>query len=195
MLDPFLEDYHATGYRPAWEAARRMARAASFQTAGEWRYLSNPINSLARMHQETQDPFYKHHADRLWYEHANPDRNEWWSGDHGSRVAVQYAPLNEDLAKSWREIAAQHADRLDNVDSYAGLYRMTGNVKWARRAAEVVRVDVAKLRGQGGHDGDAMMLGLFDDTQHVLATIRELCFAGDAVLAGREALGQEERSP
>ncbi len=195
MLDPFLEDYHATGYRPAWEAARRMARAASFQTAGEWRYLSNPINSLARMYQETQNPFYKHHADRLWYELANPDRNAWWSGDHGSRMAVQYASMNEDMAKSWRDIAANHDDRLSNVDSYAGLYRMSGNVRWARRVAEVVRVNVAKLRRQDGQDGDAMMLGLFDDTQHVLATVREMCFAGDVALAGREALVPEESNP
>ena len=193
MLDPFLEDYHATGYRPAWEAARRMAQAASFQVAGDWRYLSNPINSLARMYQETQEPFYKHHADRLWYDQANPDRNEWWVLDHGSRVAVQYAPLNEDMAKSWQDIAAKHNDRLNNVDSYAGLYRMTGDVKWARRAAEVVRIDVAKLRGREGQDRDEMMVGLFGNTQHVLAMVRELCYAGDAVLVGREAVVQEEK--
>jgi hypothetical protein len=185
MLDPFLEDYHATGYRPAWDAAVRMGKAAANQLEGDWRYLSNPLNSLARMYQETQDPFYKQHADRLWNERCDPDRNEWWQIDHGTRMAVQYSAINPQCAKAWEQIATQNKTRLNHVDSYAGLYRLTGDAKWARRAADRVDAVIKDLRADRAQAKSPIMKALPEATQHVLANVRELCYAGEAVLLGR----------
>jgi hypothetical protein len=137
------------------------------------------------MYQETQDPFYKQHADRLWNERCDPDRNEWWQIDHGTRMAVQYSAINPQCAKAWEQIANDNKTRLCHVDSYAGLYRLTGDAKWARRAADRVDAVIKDLRADRAQAKSPIMKALPEATQHVLANVRELCYAGEAVLLGR----------
>jgi hypothetical protein len=172
MLDPFVDYYHATGYRPAWEAAERMAGAMAKVTSGEWRYISNPTAGLARMYLETQNPFYKEHADRIWNTLCYPEKNDWWLIDHGDRMVMWYSQLNPQCKELWKDwslnpkktgrFAAQ--PRFAGADVLAALYLETGDPKYA----EAVRKAVPAARP-------------VNLTQHVLAGLRAWCYAGGAL--------------
>jgi hypothetical protein len=182
MLDPFVDYYHATGYRPAWEAAERMAGAMAKVTSGEWRYISNPTAGLSRMYLETQNPFYKEHADRIWNTLCYPEKNDWWLIDHGDRMVLWYSQLNPQCKELWKDwslnpektgrFAAQ--PRFGGADVLAALYLETGDPKYA----EAVRKAVPVAR--------PMKL-----TQHVLAELRSWCYAGWAVTAPDPAPAKE----
>lgn len=104
MLCPFLEYYHADGYKPSWEMAKRMAKAMDKTYSGAWRYISNPLVGSIRMYSETGDEAYKRTADRIWKDLCFPDKNQWMSYSHGSRMALWYGSFNKDcmkLAKAW----------------------------------------------------------------------------------------------
>jgi hypothetical protein len=103
MLCPYLEYYHADGYRPAWEMAKRTARAMSHTYSGSWRYISNPIIGHTRMYLETGDVKHKQIADRIWKDLCAPDRNTWMNASHGSRMGTWYGQINEECNTLWRQ--------------------------------------------------------------------------------------------
>ena len=103
MLCPYLEYYHATGYRPAWEMAEMTAAAMDHTYDGSWRYIINPLVGSIRMYLETGDAKYKRTADRIWNDLMRPDRNDWWGGTHGSRLARWYAPFNPECMDAWKK--------------------------------------------------------------------------------------------
>jgi hypothetical protein len=172
MLDPFVDYYHATGYRPAWEAAERMAGAMAKVTSGEWRYISNPTAGLARMYLETQKPFYKEHADRIWNTLCYPERNDWWLGDHGDRMVLWYSQVNPQCKELWKawSLNPEKKDKFSNQPRFAGvdvrtaLFLETGDPKYA----EAVKKAIPAVRP-------------VELTQHVLASLRAWCYAGWAV--------------
>lgn len=101
MLDPFLDCWLLTGYRPAWEGALRMGHGMAQVRSGSWRYLSNPIAGLARLYTHTHDPEWKRHADRIWTDLCDPDRNMWFQADHGNRMVLWCAPPNPKVDQAW----------------------------------------------------------------------------------------------
>jgi hypothetical protein len=176
MLDPFMEYYHATGYRPAWDACRRMAQAMSKVGSGSWRYISNPSTGLTRMYLETQDPFYKQHADRIWNTLCYPEKNQWWLIDHGDRMVMWYSQINEQCKEIWKDWALnpEKKDRLTGADAMAALYLETGD---ARYAAAVLK-QIPAQRPQS-------------ITQHVLAALRAWCYTGETVARAKAAAKAE----
>lgn len=168
MLDPLVNYYHATGYRPAWEAAERMAGAMAKVTSGTWRYISNPTAGLARMYQETRNPFYKEHADRIWNTLCYPERNEWWLIDHGDRMVQWYSPINPQCKELWKAwtLNPEKKGRFDGVDAMAALYLEAGDARYA----EAVAKGTPKTRPE-------------TITQHVFAGLRAWCYVGDVLKA------------
>jgi hypothetical protein len=180
MLDPFMELYHVTGYRPAWEACERMARGMAEQREGSWRYISNPLAGLARMHLETQDPFYKQHADRIWEDLCNPDRNTWYVMDHGNRAILYYHQLNEKVTDLWKQWADVKPEWVDGLDLMALLHEKTGDIRYAQAAAK-------GLSGAKMQSPDPMRWQIGTITQYVLAHLREQCYASKAIAAAQAA--------
>ncbi len=179
MLDPFLEDFHATGYQPSWEAAVRMAHGMSEQRAGTWRYVSNPIAGLSRMYLETQDPFYLQHAKRIWVDVAYPDRADWWVLDHGSRMALYFSQVDADFHKQWAEMALREGAqaRFPHLDTQARLYQQTRDPRYAQLGAQTME---KLLREYLGAAAEPLRWSTPTITQHVLAGVRELMYADPA---------------
>ncbi len=171
MLDPYLDFYYATGYRPARDAAERLAAGMMQVTSGTWRYLSNPISGLTRMYLDTQKPLYKEHADRLWNTLCHPEKNEWWVGDHGDRMVMWYSQINPQCKAIWTEWTLNPAKkgRFSGVDVLTALYRQTGDRKYADEAEKAIPTRLVD------HRGNAASVG----TQHVLAAVRALCYAAE----------------
>lgn len=195
MLDPFLELYHATGYRPAWEAAERMAKAMAEQRTGSWRYISNPVAGLARMYLETQDVFYKKHADRIWKDICAPDRNRWYAGDHGSRMALYYSQFNDDCKKFWKDISEKEEKQksFQSLDSLAALYGETGNIRYAKEAAKNFSVLAANCQRYDPKREDPFWWGIAYPSQHVLSALRQMVYASEAIEAGRRTEAKENQ--
>lgn len=181
MLDPFLELYHVTGYTPAWEASERMARGMAEQRDGSWRYISNPIAGLSRMYLETQLPYYKEQADRLWRELCAPDRNEWWLIDHGNRMALYYSQLNDECQRLWNEWTDSKPDRFQGLDVLAAQYRRTGDIKYAQAALKHFHEYQRQAQEYDPERQDALRWSIGTHTQHVLVHIREMCYASTAL--------------
>ena len=191
MVDPFLEMYHVTGYLPAREAAERMARAmahpgAAFLDYG-WRYLSNPIAALSRMYLETREQSWRELADGLWSRYARPDRNRWFAGDHGARMAVLYGRLDEEARRVWIErTGAAGEDRaFHHLDALAALYEDTGDPKYARAMVPVFESYAAAARRRDPERQDPLRWGIANATQHVLAAAREMMYASRALAEAR----------
>lgn len=182
MLDPFVEMYHATGNRQGWEAAERMAVAMSRQKSGGWRYLSNPVTGLTRMYLETQLQFYKEHADRLWNDLCMPDRNEWFNGDHGSRMAMSYSQINDDCKRLWREMT-DTKKAFHTLDALAAQYEQTGDAKYAQWSAEQFQARVDRIQSYDPERKNPMLWSTAMHTQHVLAALREMVYASKALEA------------
>jgi hypothetical protein len=164
MVDPYLDYYYATGYRPARDAAIRLADGMTTVTKGTWRYISNPVAGLTRMYLDTQNPNYKQHADRLWNTLCFPDQNEWYTADHADRMVMWYSQINPQCLELWKSWALdpKTPDRFVGVDSLTMLYQITKDQKYAQAAMKKL-----PTRRQEGI------------TQHVLATLRALCYAGE----------------
>ncbi len=195
MLDPFLDMYRMTGYRPAWDATQAMADAMTRQQMGTWRYLSNPVAGLARMALETQDPNYRAHADRLWRDLCYPERNNWWIMDHGSRAAMYYAQINPECETLWRAWALrQRPARFVGMDAMAALYKKSGDPNYAEAALRDFQNSETQLFGNGLVRRDPLRWGIEGSTQAVLAGIRRMVYAGSAVEAARK-LVQEGKIP
>ncbi|MCY3738664.1 MAG: hypothetical protein OXG13_19860 [Gemmatimonadaceae bacterium] len=191
MVDPFLEMYHVTGYLPAWEASRRMARAmarpgAAFHDYG-WRYLSNPIAGLARMYLETGEEAWRQEADRLWSTYARPDRNRWYAGGHGARMALWYGRINEEVRRLWIErTGAGEEDRaFHHLDALAALYEETGDLKYADAMVPVFDSYAAGARRRDPEREDPLRWGIAHATQHILAAVREMMYASRALAEAR----------
>jgi hypothetical protein len=127
MLDPFMEQWFLTGYRPAWDAARRMAGAMAQTQSGTWRYLSNPIAGVSRMYLETHEPYWKEQADRMWNTLCYPEKNTWWEGPHGARMAMWYSQINPQCAQVWRDwsVNTQKPGRFNEPDALAAQHATT----------------------------------------------------------------------
>ena len=164
MLDPFLDYYYATGYRPARDAAERLAKGMATVTSGTWRYLSNPIAGLSRMYLDTQNPFYKEHADRIWNTLCFPDKNEWFTTDHANRMVLWYSQINPRCLQLWKEWTLNPDKKgcFDGIDILAGLYQITGDRAYADAAIKQLPT--------------GRMVAI---TQYVLADLRALCYAGE----------------
>jgi hypothetical protein len=182
MIDPFLELYHATGYRPGFEAAERMARAkARSRGVGlSGRYLNNQVTDLARMYLETQDPFYKKEADRIWIDACYPDRGDWFAIDHGSRMAIIYSQLNADCLRIWKEMALEgmaSGRPFQDLDSLAMLYQLTGDKQFA--IAGLKRFDgvAAALQEKEPTRGDPLRWSFTVQPQMILYTLRPLVYS------------------
>jgi hypothetical protein len=164
MLDPFLDYYYVTGYKPARDAAERLAGGMAKVTSGEWRYISNPIAGLSRLYLDTQNPFYKEQADRLWKTLCYPEQNTWWVIDHGDRMVLWYSQLNPQCKELWKAwtLDPEKKDRFTGVDVLTALYLETGEARYGAAAA------------RGLPRKAAMALG---STQAELAAVRAWCYA------------------
>jgi hypothetical protein len=186
MLDPFLEMYHATGYRPAWDAASRMARGMANQRSGTWRYISNPVAGLARMYHETQEPFYKEQADRIWNELCFPDKNQWWVADHGHRMVLYYAPLNEQCRKAWEEGTLAPDGRFNGLDVVSARHLATGDGKLAGAVARQVKAWHKQSKTDAPTlTDDPLTRGILGPTQFLWTQARELLYAGATLKAAK----------
>lgn len=194
MLDPFLEYYHVTGYQPAWEASERMARGMAEQRDGSWRYISNPIAGLSRMYLETQQPFYKEQADRLWKELCAPDRNEWWLIDHGNRMVLYYGQLNDECKKLWNEWTDTTKDRFQGLDVLAAQYRRTGDIKYAKMALKHFREYQTQSQEYDFEREDPLRWSIGSHTQHILVHVREMCYASSALAAAQVSESAEDKA-
>jgi hypothetical protein len=181
MLDPFLELYHATGFLPAWEAAVRMARGMAEQRDGAWRYISNPIAGLSRMYLETQEPFYKEQADRIWTQLCAPDRNDWWKMDHGNRMALYYSQINEDCKRLWCEWTDGKKDRFTGLDVLAAQYQRTGDLKYARAVLDTFLQYQKDQQGYDPQRTDPLRWSIGHTTQFILVHTREMMYASQAI--------------
>ncbi len=193
MLDPFLEMYHATGYRPAWDATVRCASAMAEQRTGSWRYISNPVAALSRLYLETQNPFYKEQADRIWKDLCEPDRNRWYDHDHGARMALYYSQLNPDCKRIWKEMSDSKEARkpFQFLDSLAALYEQTGDTSYATTALKVFRAQAANCQRYDPKREDPMMWSISMHTQHNLAALRQMVYASKAI---QDALDLEAKA-
>ncbi|MDA1142887.1 MAG: hypothetical protein O3B01_30365 [Planctomycetota bacterium] len=180
MLDLFLELYHATGYRPGFEAAERMARAmSSYRHPGGYRYLNNPIGGLARMYLETQDPFYKKEADRLWMDHCVPGNgNGWADGPHGSRMTMYYSQINADCKRHQMEMK----DGVTGLsyDSMAMFYAETGDKRYAKQAQASFRQPQV-FQQYDPKRSDPLTWSIALHTQHILDSLRMLLYASGMI--------------
>ncbi len=168
MLDPFLDCYYATGYRPARDAAERMANAMSQVSSGTWRYISNPIAGLSRMYLDTQKPYYKEQADRIWNTLCKPDQNQWWRMDHADRMVMWYSQINPEcleLCKGWA-FKPLGSDHMKGPDLLTLIYMQTGDKRYAELALKYVP------------EQRPMTI-----TQGVLANLRACLYAGEAIAA------------
>lgn len=191
MLDPFLELYHATGYRPGFEAAERMAHAMASYRGGAGRYLNNPIGGMARMYLETQDPFYKKEADRLWNDNCVPgNRNGWAGGPHGSRMTMYYSQLNADCKRLQMETKDGSGGLC--YDSMAMFYAETGDKRYAQQALERFRAPQV-FQQYDPKRSDPLIWSIALHTQHILDSLRMLLYASgmidDALKEERDLLG------
>lgn len=164
MLDPYLDYYYATGYRPARDAAVRLADGMAMTTSGTWRYLSNPVAGLTRMYLDTQNPHYKEHADRIWNTLCYPEQNDWFSGDHADRMVMWYSQINPQCMEIWKEwsLNPEKKGRFNGMDILTKLYQITGDRKYADAA--IKQLPTKRM--------DSI-------TQHVLANLRALCYTGE----------------
>lgn len=139
MLCPWLEYYHAAGYEPAWEMAKRTAKTMQNTYEGAtWRYLSNPLIGNIRMYLETGEGQYKQQADRMWNDLCADGRGRWWEGSHGSRMACWYAPLNSECMEDWKEwtndgrpVGEKRTKEFQYLDTFGVLGDITGEDKYA----------------------------------------------------------------
>jgi|GEM_PF-1527902 len=182
MLDPFVEDYHITGHLPAWQAAQRMADAMARQKTGSWRYLSNPIIGLARMYLETQQGHYKQQADQLWNDLANPDRGQWYVGDHGCRMAVVYGSINPQVREEAIKLETAKPGTFSTLDFHAAYHRLTGDERYQLAARKQFDAIIKKLGGSQTNPNEPLRWGARTISQFNLAHVREMCY-GSAVLA------------
>lgn len=197
MLDPFLEMYHVLGYEPAREAALATAEAMKKQRTGTWRYISNPLAGLSRMYLETQDPSYKKEADRIWKDLCFPDQNDWWVSDHGDRAVMYYSQVNPECKKLWLEETGKQKKGLQSpltkfggMDALSALYLETKDPKHAKAVAEGFRKWIAEA-GKKATD-DPLRLQIAPNTQHVLAALRQMCYAGSTLEAAKQ-LSQKDQ--
>jgi len=162
MLDPFVDCYFLTGYRPAWEAAERMAKSMAHAYTGAWRYISNPTTGLTRMYLETHDPFYKEQADRIWNDLCYPEKNSWWGGDHGDRMGLWYSQINPQCAEAVQAWAlnSEKLQRFEGVDILTSLYLKTGEARYAEAVRKTAFVEPP------------------NPTQFILLNLRAWCYAG-----------------
>jgi hypothetical protein len=184
MLDPFLEMYHATGYLPAFEAAQRMAQGMARSHGNTDRYLNNPLGGLARMYLETQDPFYKTQADRIWNDYCSPKRNEWYTTDHGSRMALYYSQINPDCKQLWAQMAAGVSPRrpFQYLDSQAALYTLTGDKQFADEGLKHYRYELMRNQETDRDRSDPLQWGIARQPQLILAALREMMY-GSSMLS------------
>lgn len=160
MLCQYLEYYHATGYRPAWQMALMTAEAMANTWDGTWRYISNPIIGNTRMYLETGDEKYRKVADRVWRDLCDFDRNDWWGASHGARMACWYAPLNENCMKAWKEWSKEGVPNkkigeypypFRNVDALAAMGDLSGDSWFAHQA----RLEFDSARSKGMINGNS----------------------------------------
>jgi hypothetical protein len=195
MLDPFLELYHATGYRPGFEAAERMARGMASTRSGQNRYLVNPIGGMARMYLETQDPSYKKEADRLWTDLCYPNRNGWFGGDHASRMTMYYSQINADCKRLERELVGWDVKIGTwtglNYDQRARIYAETGDRRYAQQALASFSSGTSEHNFQGYDPKrlDPLQWSIAIQPQIVLSELRPLLYAS-GMLA--DAMKKEE---
>jgi hypothetical protein len=194
MLDPFVEMYHVTGNAQAWEAAQRMAQAMARQRGGQERYLNNPITGLTRMYLDTQLPFYKEQADRLWLERCAPARNGWFTYDHGGRMAIQYSQINDDCRRLWREMTDANK-AFQSLDALAGLWDLTGDRRYADMAAQQFPPRLKNIQTYDSSRSDPLLWSAAMHTQHVLAALREMTYASGALEAARHAADRGNDTP
>jgi len=179
MLDPFVNYYHATGYRPAWDAALLMGRAMARIHEGAWRYVSNPLVGCTRLYLETADPFWKKHADRIWTEVCSLERNRWWSGDHGDRAVVWYSQLNPEM----REIALKWSNRpkfFEGADVRSMFYAWTKDQRFLKDVAKRIRPLTRRP------EPDPFRYPITTITQYELTWTRAACYAGETLKLAQE---------
>ncbi len=196
MLCQYLEYYHATGYRPAWEMAKMTAEAMKRTYKGVWRYLSNPIVGNMRMYLETGEEHYKKTADRIWKELCYPAKNEWWGASHGSRMVRWYAPYNEQCMKAWKEWIKKGAPvkggvykyGLRNIDSLAEMSKMTNDPWYAHMAR--VNYDKGRAHSTGLiHGVNPVLRGMVPyvmNTQQYMGLCRTLAIGKDEIEKSRK---------
>lgn len=197
MLCPYLEYYHATGYRPAWEMAEMAAKAMRNTYDGTWRYLSNPIIGSIRMYLETGEDHYKKTADRIWRDLCYPDKNEWWGASHGGRMVRWYAPFNEECMKSWKEWTKKGAPVKSGVykypfryvDSLAEMGEMTNDLWYAHMARVNYNRELSQYTGLI-HGVNPIFRGMVPytmNTQYYMGLVRMLATGKGQIVKSRKS--------
>jgi len=198
MLCPWLEYYHATGYYPAWDMAKRTARAMANTYTGAWRYISNPLIGNARMYLETGDEKYKEVADRIWKDLCYPDRNSWHGGSHGSRMAIWYSQINEECRKIWqdwtlngREVNGKPVEEFNLGDSMGALGDLTGDEALALKCRTRFDGDRATYTGLT-HGTNPVHRGRVPTiTQYLMGYARRLPYSAAQIAKSREIFPAE----
>jgi len=193
MLCPWLEYYHATGYYPAWDMATRTARAMAETYSGAWRYISNPLIGNVRMYLETGDEKYKAVADRIWKNLCQPDKNRWYGGSHGSRMAIWYSQISEECRKLWLEWGTkgrQTGDKLTPefqlADSLGALGDLTGDDALALKCRTRLAASRSHYTGLT-HGTNPVHRGRVPTiTQYLMGYARRLPYAAAQIAKSRE---------
>lgn len=195
MLCPWLEYYHATGYKPAWEMAKFTAETMKNTYKGSWRYITNPLIGEIRMYDETADEGYKKSADRIWNDLCYPDKNRWFDLTHAGRAVRFYSDFNKDCLNDWKKytdgektIDGKDIKKFRYIDSLAELAERTGDIKYAHQA----RVDFDHYRY---YTYTGMTFGINPvfrgqiphPTQHSLGVLRMVTTAAEQIMRSKEA--------
>ena len=179
MLDPFVNYYHATGYRPAWDAALRMGHGMKYTFDSSWRYISNPLAGCSRLYLETNDPQWKEAADKIWTRVCEPDRNRWYGGDHGDRAAMWYSQLSPKVGELTFEYATTKKDYFTGLDVLSFLFLQKKHEPFALEVAKKLPKPLSP-----GEEADPFMYPIKTITQYELAAARAMCYMGEVAAEG-----------
>ena len=198
MLCPWLEYYHATGYYPAWDMAKRTSRAMAQTYSGAWRYISNPLIGNVRMYLETGDEKYRAVADRIWKDLCHPDQNRWYGGSHGSRMALWYSQISDECKKLWIEWSTKGKLKGDKLlpefqlaDSLGALGDLTGDDELALKCRTRLAAGQSHYTGLT-HGTNPVHRGRVPTiTQYLMGYVRRLPYAAAQIAKSREIFPAE----
>ncbi|MHC4871257.1 MAG: exo-rhamnogalacturonan lyase family protein [Planctomycetota bacterium] len=199
MLCPWLEYYHATGYRPAWDMAKFTASTMANTYKGEWRYITNPLIGNIRMYAETADEKYKKVADRIWNNLCKNDRNKWFNASHAGRAVRFYSEFNKECLNDWKKFtdgaktaAGKDITRFDYIDSLAELAERTGDIKYAHQARLNFELYRYYMYTGMTFGANPIYRGQVPyPSQHTLGRVRMITTGAEQVMRSKEAFPAE----
>jgi hypothetical protein len=150
------------------------------------------------MYLETGDPKYKAVADRIWRDLMAPDRNEWFTTDHGSRMATWYAPYNDETMKLWkewatsgREVNGKRVMEFPYLDTYGALGDTTNNDMFAHESRLMFDSSRGDSTGQLSGDNPIYRGMMTQITQAVINEQRSLPYAAEQIAKSKRLFPAE----